>query len=140
MDALKQAVRHSDFVADEVEEAVNDLLKRWHNWSKQDTVVAGFNTCSSAMEQFRASRQYDADNGVLDQDIENRIMASVEFCIDCVDQPYRTALWINARNLSTGLTVWRSARLPTDAMARALMVGEARALLVHQFEQYGGLL
>jgi hypothetical protein len=137
MDALRQQARHSEFEADEVEEKVNDLLSRWHHWASQFALVAGFATCSSAMEQFRASRQYDSENGAIDQDIENRIMAAVDACIDRVHQPYRTALWINARNLSTGLIVWRSARLPVDALERALLVAEARARLVKVMDQRG---
>lgn len=128
---------HDSQLVDEVEEVVNDLLSRWHHWANQFTLVAGFNTCSSAMQQFRASRQYDSENGALDQDVENRIMAAVDACIDRVHQPYRTALWINARNLNTGVAVWRSARLPIDEMQRALMVAEARAKLVLVLDQRG---
>jgi hypothetical protein len=129
--------QHEGLVVDEVEEIVNDLLSRWHHWANQFSLVAGYNTCSSAMEQFRASRQYDSENGAIDQDIENRIMAAVDACIDRVHQPYRTALWINARNLSTGRSVWRSARLPVDDMQRALMVADARAKLVVVLDQRG---
>jgi hypothetical protein len=124
-------------VVDEIEEVVNDLLSRWHHWANQFTLVAGYNTVSAGTQQFRASRQYDSENGAIDQDVENRIMAAVDACIDRVQQPYRTALWINARNLRTGRAVWQSARLPTDAMQRALLVTEARARLVAVLEQRG---
>lgn len=129
--------RRDGIVVDEVEEIVNDLLSRWHHWSSQFTLVAGYNTVSAGTQQFRASRQYDSENGALDQDVENRIMAAVDACIDRVQQPYRTALWLNARNLRTGRSVWQSAHLPADAMQRALIVTEARARLVVVLEQRG---
>jgi len=124
---------------DDVEKQINDLLSRWHRWSCQFAYVAGYDTVSPAMEQFRASRQYDSENGALDQDVENVIMAAVDACIDRVPQPYRTALGINARNLCTEANVWSSARLPQDSMQRALMVAEARALLADVLRTRGML-
>lgn len=126
-------------VDNDLEELLNDLLSRWHHWASQFRHVAGYNTCSAAMHQFRTSRQYDSENGALDQDVENRIMAAVDACIDRVPQPLRTALWINARNLSTGCAVWRSARLPENDMQRALVVAEARSRLVDLLAQRGML-
>jgi hypothetical protein len=40
-------------------------------------------------------------------------------------QPWRTALYITAKNHATGVFVWKSPRLPDDKIARALMVSEA---------------
>jgi hypothetical protein len=127
----------AEFMVDGTEEVINDLLSRWHTWASQFAYVVGFNTCSSAMQQFRASRQYDSENGALDQDVENRVMAAVDACIDRIHQPYRTALWINARNLCTGCAVWRSARLPTDDLERALLVAEARERFAKLLDQRG---
>ncbi len=129
----------SALLVDDTEEVINDLLSRWHTWASQFVHVAGFNTCASAMQQFRASRQYDSENGALDQDVENRIMAAVDACIDRVEQPFRTALWINARNLVTGAAVWQSARLPADPLARAKVVTEARAKLADRLASRGML-
>jgi hypothetical protein len=132
-------MRDPQFGADGVEEKLNDLLSRWHHWASQFTVVAGYYTSSAGMLQFRASRQYDSENGALDQEVENKTMAAVDWCIDRVRQPYRTALAINARNLCTGASVWTSARLPTDSMQRALLVAEARSLLARQLDGRGVL-
>jgi hypothetical protein len=131
------AMSQAELGVDDVEETLNDLLSRWHTWASQFSAVAGFYTASAGMLQFRPSRQYDSENGALDQDVENRIMAAVDSCIDRVHQPYRTALAINARNLSTGVNVWASARLPQDSMQRALMVAEARAHFVRQLSHRG---
>lgn len=131
-------MRQAD-VIDDIEEVLNDLLSRWHHWADHFRAVAGYNTCSSAMQQYRASRQYDSENGALDQDNENRTMAAVDACIDRVQQPHRTALHINARNLCTGNTVWRSVRLPADDMQRALLVAEAREKLTKLLSARGVL-
>jgi hypothetical protein len=42
---------------------------------------------------------------------------------------YRTILQIHARNLSTGRSVWISARLPQDPASRAAILADARAAL-----------
>jgi len=109
---------------------LNDLLSRWHTWASDERTALGYPTTAAGAAQYRCSRQYDDANGALDQDVENVIMSGVDGCINSVSQPWRNALYINARNLSTGSTVWRSPRLPADDLARALLVADARAMLV----------
>jgi hypothetical protein len=42
-----------------------------------------------------------------------------------MDEPYRTALCILAKNQSTGAAVWRSVRLPEDRTELAHITSEA---------------
>lgn len=109
---------------------LNDLLGRWHRWACDYRTAVGYPTAAAYLAQYRTSRQYDDVNGALDGDVENCIMSGVDGCLNSVPQPYRNALHLNARNLVTGLTVWRSPRLPDDDMARAQLVAEARAMLL----------
>lgn len=119
------------------DEVLNDLLSRWHSWASDYRTALGYPTMSAGLGQYRASRQYDDCNGALDQDVENIVMAAVDACVSSVPQPFRNAIHINARNLCVGLDVWRSPRLPEDDLARALMVSDARELLLHRLKERG---
>ena len=121
-----------DFEIADTDLALNDILSRWHAWASDGRTALGYPTVSVAAKQYRASRQYDDANGSLDQDIESVIMAGVDSCVWALEDPYRTAIHINARNLCTGATVWRSRRLPENDLARALLVSDARDMLVRQ--------
>jgi hypothetical protein len=111
------------------DEALNQLLEDWHRWASDERIALGYPSTAAGTQQYRTSRQYDSHNGALDQDVENVVMSGVDACVNSIPQPHRNALHINARNLATGLTVWRSPRLPEDELARALMVSDARAML-----------
>jgi hypothetical protein len=119
------------------DEALNDLLSRWHSWACDERTALGYPTVSVTAKQYRASRQYDDANGALDQDVENVIMDGVNACVWSIREPFRTALHINARNLSTGAFVWRSPRLPEDQMACAFMVSDARGMLIIKLRDRG---
>jgi len=119
----------------ETDEILNDLLSRWHSWANDARTALGFPTESSSCKFYRPSKQYDWDNGASDQDAENRTMAAFESCVYKVPEPFRTALHFNARNLATGLSVWRSPRLPEDDLARALLLTDARAMLLARLRE-----
>lgn len=121
-------IEHESIASEDA--TLNDLLSRWHTWASDERTAEGYPTVSPACKQYRASRQYDSDNGAFDQDRENSTMEAFDHCVQSVHQPHRTALAINARNLATGFSVWRSPRLPEDELQRALMVSDARAMLV----------
>lgn len=116
---------------------LNDILERWHRWASDERTATGYPTTTVSCRTYRVSRQYDDNNGAMDQDIENVIMAGVDACVTSISQPWRNALHINARNLCTGLAVWRSPRLPEDDLARALMVSDARVMLVDLLRKRG---
>ena len=119
------------------DEALNDLLSRWHAWASDERTALGYPSVSASANQYRASRQYDDATGALDQDVENVIMAGVDACVWSIPQPYRIALHINARNLSTGVFVWRSPRMPEDPIACAFLVSDAREMLLVRLRDRG---
>lgn len=123
---------HLPFEIRDEDLVLNDLLSRWHAWASDWRTALGFPTEAAFAHQYRTSRQHDDGNGALDQDVDNIVMAGVDGCINAIEQPWRNALQINARNLHTGVAVWRSPRLPKDELARALLVSDARALLLKE--------
>jgi len=109
---------------------LDDLLSRWHHWQATSPAKGGYPSRSAGMDDWRCSRQYDADNGALDGELEGSTMRGIDFQVSEMHDPHRTAIYLNARNLSTGVKVFRSLRLPQDFAACALIVGEARAILL----------
>jgi hypothetical protein len=115
---------------------LNDLLSRWHWWATQFLHGQGYYN-----DQPYANMAPPLHGNVWNDELandakrENAELAEVDHAIDAVPQPHRTALWFNARNLYTGVHVWRSPRLPADAMARAQLVVDARKLLVVELQK-----
>lgn len=107
-------------------ERINEWLYRWHAWSRAHVHSTGFYGVNPACRQSRASRQYDDENGGLDAHIENVEMEAVDAVMDTIPQPWRTALSVQARNLYTGVSVWRSPRLPVSQQECAVLLMEAR--------------
>lgn len=122
---------------DESDELLNDLLSRWHRYASSYAPATGYPRANAACRLYRVSRQYDDQNGNLDGDIEGSIMEAVGHAIDTLDQPWRTAIQFNARNLATGAAVWNSPRLPADEFERAHLVMHARAKLLILLESRG---
>lgn len=115
----------------EVSDAIlDDLLSRWHHWQVSSPHKGGFPARSAGMDDWRCSRQYDAENGALDGDLEACTMRGLDFQVSEMRDPHRTAIYLNARNLSTGVKVFRSLRLPQDFEACARIVVEARGILL----------
>lgn len=112
-----------------VEASLDDILSRWHHWASRARMVKGYAPRALVCGEFKVSRQYDDSNGALDSDLEDTTMGAVDFQVSEMADPYRTAIHCNARNLSLGLSVWSSPRLPQDRDARAAIVVTARCML-----------
>lgn len=121
----------------EADELISDLIRRWHVWSVSTPPNTGYYKANPSCKLYKTSRQYDDSNGALDSDAENGIMEAVDHAIDCMEQPWRTAIAFNARNLATNLAVWNSPRLPVDEIERAHLVMHARAKLLLILESNG---
>lgn len=89
------------------QEALQDLLSRWHQWQHADRVASGHNSSGTGFQDYRTSRQYDDENGALDAAIENSIMASVQACVDAMPFELRPACYMMARNAAVGAAVFR---------------------------------
>lgn len=125
-----------DFEPDDI---LDDILCRWHRWASAAKIVRGFAPRALVVGEFRISRQYDDQNGALDDDLENRLMRSVEFCVSGMVNPWQAAVHVNARALALGYEVFNSPRLPADRQARMMVISEARGILRRRLTDAGVL-
>lgn len=107
-----------------------ELLALWWKAESQWSPVAGFPDVCPSCAGWRSSRQYDSDNGAADGDSRGMLIRHVGGVVRQIDEPYRTALYMLARNIATGAQVWRSARLPENTQARASVVSDAVEIFV----------
>lgn len=112
-----------------------ELLVLWWRAEAQWSPVEGYpHECPSTMG-WRASRQYDYgidSNGADETDARGRLIRHIGGVVSSIEEPYRTALYMLARNRAAGVSVWRSARLPEDQDERAELVAEAVAMFVER--------
>lgn len=121
-----------------IADALDEVLCRWHQWQRVST-ARGFASRSLVCGEYRISRQYDDANGALDSDLEQFTMKTVEFQVGQMVDPFRSAIYANARALVTGVSVWSSPRLPLDRAERAVIVTEARRQLTKRLQLAGVL-
>lgn len=123
----------------EADEILDDILSRWHSWARGQGGTAGHARTSAGMESYRPSRQYDDFNGALDGDLEHMRCKQVDFDVRQMPQPHQTAIYVDARNLCTGVAVWGNPRLPSDVKEREVVVSEARDMLTKKLLASGVL-
>lgn len=127
----------TEIIAADVNARLDDLLSRWDHWAQTQRVTKGYAPKALVCGDFRISRQYDYDNGAMDADIEDGTMKVVHFHLAETPEPYRSALYCQARNLRLGLDVWASPRLPGDPMARAQVLASGRSMIVKRLTLAG---
>lgn len=106
-----------------------DLLALWWKVESQYNPVAGYPQECPSTAGYRASRQYDDANSAQETDARGKLAASVGHAVQAIEEPYRSCLYMLARNRATGVSVWRSPRVPVDATERARMVARALDML-----------
>jgi hypothetical protein len=121
---------YAEMVAADRAAALDDILSRWHSWQGGFKAVRGFKGRALVVGDFRISRQYDADNGALDDEIEDAVMQQVDFEVNEMGDPHRSAIYALARALSLGLMVFSSARLPADPREKQIIINTARGILI----------
>lgn len=113
----------------EQSEDLDSILSRYHHWSKGYKATRGFKGKALVIGDYQVSRQYDDCNGALDDDLENTTMQKVDFEINEMQEPFRTAIHQEARSLNMGLHVISSPRLPQDPKERRELVRKARLMI-----------
>lgn len=117
---------------------LDDVLSRWHSWQTAYRGGArGYNSRSLVAGDFRVSRQWDDENGALDSDLESDRMKSVDFQVSEMPEPYRTAIYAEARNLSVGVKAFMSPRLPADPVERSRVIKRAREIIQDRLTNAG---
>ena len=114
---------------DDFHDRLDDLLSRWHHWAKGYIPVP---TCGAdpMFRNAKSSKSWDSTAEVVEDELTNSQMKSVDFHVGEMKDPHRSAIYIYARNCYTGRNVWLSPRLPADPMERARILGEAKVILV----------
>lgn len=115
---------------------LDDILREWHRWAAGWSDVAAYGSCAM-FAGYRSPRQWDDGGEIADASIRDAAMRAVDFHVSELAPLHRTALQIQARNLSTGRDTWSSARLPSDLDVRARVVADARNLLARRLTDAG---
>ena len=106
---------------------INDVLREWYIWSRSQSAETGYPSINVTCKLWRCSRQYDDANGAFEADAHSVEMEVVDRAIEGIEHPHRGALHALARNLVTGLSVWRSGRV--DAVDALHITAQAREML-----------
>ena len=121
---------------DDTRQLFDDILRRWHHWSRGYRPIADVGS-SPMFNQAKSGRQYETQYDLAERSLEDSTMESVEFHVYELSPTQRTAIQINARNIATGRSVWKSERLPADATERAIVLAGARAALMARLMDAG---
>jgi hypothetical protein len=115
---------------------LDDILSRYHSWAKafSPVPVAG---ADPMFRNAKSGKGWDSTSDVIEDELNGKTMEAVDFHIGEIQEPHRAALYVLARNLSTGRSVWLSPRLPKDPFARTEIVGQARSMLTRRLMQAG---
>lgn len=87
----------------------------------------------------KTGRGYDSVSDVIEDELHGSTMECIDFNIGEIQEPYRAALYILARNCYTGRQVWLSPRLPKDVWEREAIIAEARSQLTRRLRNAGVL-
>lgn len=115
---------------------LDDLLAKYHNWAKGYIPVP---VCSAdpMFRNAKAGRGWDSISDIVEDEIHGSMMQAIDFQIGEMVDPYRSAIYILARNCCTGRKVWLSPRLPADPLERGAIVVEARLMLTKRLISCG---
>lgn len=99
-----------DLLEEQRQEALEDLLSRWHTWQQGARTSRGYGARSSTCGDYRTPASYhsaeDADEAI-DEHNENVTMRTVQACVDSLAPELRPACYMMARNASVGAAVFK---------------------------------
>lgn len=102
-----------------------ELLVLWWRSEQQWSPVEGYPSECPSTRGWRTSRQYDDGNGAFETDARGQLIRHIGHVVASIDEPYRSALYLVARNRASGVSVWDSPRLPKDEMQRMAVISDA---------------
>lgn len=85
----------------------------------------------------KSGKGWDSTSDVIEDEINGKMFRAIDFQVGEMADPYRSAIYVQARNLYTGRNVWLSPRLPKDAIERDQVVAEARSMLTRRLMSAG---
>lgn len=120
----------------EANHILDDWLSRWHAWGK--SYKANQQTARDPVfRDAKSGRGWDSIDEIIEDDLIGSTLESIDFHVSEMQDPYRAAIYVLARNLSTGRSVWLSPRLPQDPIERGIVVAEARNQLTKRLMAAG---
>jgi len=116
---------------------LDSLLRLMHEYASAERVGQGYPSNAAGCSYYRPSRQHDDTNGASDSDRDAELGAAVSAVVDQMQDPHRTCLRIEGRNIATGVRAWVSARLPLCPVERSVIRQEARNQLARRLQAAG---
>jgi hypothetical protein len=110
---------------DDINADILDMLVFWWRYERGWLPVAGYPEECPSTRGYKVSGQYDDANGAGETDARGMLAKRIGHAVASIEEPYRSALYLLARNRATGVSVWISPRLPTDDVLRAELVADA---------------
>jgi hypothetical protein len=136
---MTEELTYAQQVAADRAAQLDNLLSQWHQWADSKRGVRGYASRALVCGEFRVSRQYDDVSGALDDELDNTTMKTLDFQVTEMAEPYRSAIYALAKNLTTGVTVFLSPRLPQSKEARDMVIAQARQMLTARLISAGVL-
>ena len=112
---------------DDSDAILEDVLSRWHAHCMGYKLSAQAD-CPMFREALRAKGEQTIEAIAEDQHWAG-VFKAMDFHVGEMKDPYRSAIYILARNCYTGRSVWISPRLPKDPIARGEIIRVARVQL-----------
>lgn len=125
-----------------IDNRLDDLLVMWHRYRAGYSVGRGFSGRDATCRDFQTPTHWDWRNGALDGRVDAVIAKGVSDAVDTIPNAPRrwnTALAFEARNLTSMAAVWSSPVLPKDKEELAVLVLEARTMLLDRLRRDGVL-
>ena len=123
---------------------LDDLLSRWHHWMKEKPLNGVDRLDDPAFRDTQSRSGWDSSDDIVDAQLLAHTMACIDFQVSGdgrgqggMEEPYRAAIYILARNCYTGHKVWMSPRLPQDPQERGVVIMEARNILTRRLISAG---
>lgn len=115
---------------------LDDLLSRWHSHCR--AYKANQQTPRDPIfRDTKSGRGWDSTDEIIEDEIHGSMMEAIDFQVSEMQDPHRAAIYVLARNLSTGRNVWISPRLPEAPLERARVVEEARGQITKRLMAVG---
>lgn len=120
----------------EANHILDDWLSRWHAWGKSYKANHQGST-DPVFRNAKAGRSWDSIDDIIEDDLMGSTLEAIDFHVSEMQDPHRAAIYILARNLYTGRSVWISPRLPADPLERGAIIAEARSQLTKRLMAAG---
>jgi hypothetical protein len=118
------------------EQILDDLLERWHAWSRGYAITqqAG---ADPMFRNVKSGRGWDTVDEIVESELTGSTMKAIDFEVNEIPDPHRSAIHAHARNPCLRVAVWTSPRLPTDPAERQEIINDARMMLMRRLWRAG---